>query len=126
MIDDKNEFEYIEYISKRVSDRAVKQVRGYLSKLKEEMDFVQKDCQRLYDRIQQENRRTLDIRSQFHDLDDILTNMKSEKEELFKRFLSYEQSYQNKFNRLTDLLIEANELGALLKLKSKFTVSDDI
>ncbi len=113
---DANEFEYIEYLSKRVADRAIKQVRGFIKELKDEMRFNMDLAKRLVDRIENENRRTLDIRAEFTELECILKSMKTDKLEIFERIRQYEVVSQCKFNRITDAMIEINELKEEVKV----------
>lgn len=117
-----NEFEYIDYLSKRVMDRATKQLRGFLKGYKDSLAFDASVAKQYIDRIETENRRTLDIRNQFTDLSDILINCTKNKDDIFKRIEQFEMSIQLKFNRLTDTLIELNELKETINvLKRKLS-----
>ena len=111
-----NEYEYIEHLSKRVADRAIKQIRGYLKETKDNFDCNLSMSKSYLERIENENRRTLDIRSEFKDFTSTLSALHTQKSSIFAELESYKTTIQLKFNRITDTMIEINELKAQLQL----------
>ena len=111
------EYDYIEYLSKRVADRAIKQIKKFMKDSREDISNNLSRSADLLAQIIVENARIADIRAQFLTLGDFINEASKNKKERIKDLEKFEQNLLLKMNRINDVMLEINDIKNQLILR---------